>query len=411
MADSVDYGLAIPESDQEFVILPDRAKVRFESTGPLMKYLEEEIAAWKSIDASISSRYVAAKNKLQTIVNGAGGAKLADKAIGPVKNDLCSIAPNGFAINTCISSVSKLGKYLADLRARCANQNEYANRASAAFYVALRLQRFPYQVGPDWMLTAADAAARFYGGSSVSGDIPDYQKELESLAALGVQQRTDYDNRIADFEAKKTAFDADRRKQFEDDNVKFAEHLKAADDLAEVFKQKYQERIKVLEETFSKKVQLEEPAKCWDKLAKSYRNRGWLLLLLAFALGIVAIDELFGLLLENEHLKLFNAVKFDFSTIRASLILIAGTSIIGYLLHLFTRLAISSFHLARDYRERFQLTCVYLSLLKYGDIKNDENTRQIVLQSIFSRSDTGLLKGDHALTMPVALGDVVKGNG
>ena len=41
MTENVDYGLAIPESDQEFVILPDKVKVRFESTGPLMKYLDE----------------------------------------------------------------------------------------------------------------------------------------------------------------------------------------------------------------------------------------------------------------------------------------------------------------------------------------------------------------------------------
>jgi len=41
MAENVDYGLAIPEGEQEFVILPDKAKVRFESTGPLVKYLNE----------------------------------------------------------------------------------------------------------------------------------------------------------------------------------------------------------------------------------------------------------------------------------------------------------------------------------------------------------------------------------
>ena len=41
MADDVDYGLAIPESDQEFMILPDKVKVRFESTEPLMRYLDE----------------------------------------------------------------------------------------------------------------------------------------------------------------------------------------------------------------------------------------------------------------------------------------------------------------------------------------------------------------------------------
>ena len=39
--EKTDYGLPIPGCDQEFVILPDKVKVRFESTGPLMKYLDE----------------------------------------------------------------------------------------------------------------------------------------------------------------------------------------------------------------------------------------------------------------------------------------------------------------------------------------------------------------------------------
>lgn len=410
MADDVEYGLPIPESDQEFVILPDKVKVRFESTGPLAKYLDEEIAVWRDIDYQMCMRYDRIRTELRQVIERSGEDGLKQGAINNIRSSLCAYNSDAFEVSACVSSRSKLGQLLIAYRKEYKDDQVYRLRASAAFCVAMGIGRFGYNVNATWVLAAADAAVRFRGEDSLSGDIAGYRRELESLAALGVQQRTDYDNRIADFEAKKAAFDADRKKQFEDDNAKFAEHLKAADDSAEEFKQKYQERIKVLEDTFSKKVQLEEPAKYWDKLAKSYRNRGWLLLFLAFALGIVAIDELFGLLLENEHLKLFNAVKFDFSTIRASLMLIVGTSIIGYLLHLFTRLAISSFHLARDYRERFQLTCVYLSLLKYGDIKNDENTRQIVLQSIFSRSDTGLLKGDHALTMPVAtLGELAKG--
>ena len=57
MAEIVDYGLAIPESDQEFMILPDKVKVRFESTGPLMKYLDEEMAAWRNVDYCIFAQY------------------------------------------------------------------------------------------------------------------------------------------------------------------------------------------------------------------------------------------------------------------------------------------------------------------------------------------------------------------
>lgn len=57
MAENVDYGLAIPEGEQEFVILPDKAKVRFELTGPLVKYLNEEMAAWRNVDYSIFAQY------------------------------------------------------------------------------------------------------------------------------------------------------------------------------------------------------------------------------------------------------------------------------------------------------------------------------------------------------------------
>jgi hypothetical protein len=90
----------------------------------------------------------------------------------------------------------------------------------------------------------------------------------------------------------------------------------------------------------------------------------------------------------------------NLKTIRGSLILIVMTSIAGYLIHLFTKLSISSFHLSRDYRERFQLTNVFLALLRDGDVKCDDQVKQIVMQALFSRSDTGLLKGEHSFKMP-----------
>ena len=411
MAENVDYGLAIPESDQEFVILPDKTKVRFESTGPLMKYLDGEMATWRKVDYNIFAQYEQIKNTLNQIVAHASDSGLKQGAINQIRSALCAFKTDTFEVHACVSSRSMLGQLLIAYRKEYQDDQVYRSRASAAFCVAMGIGRFGYRVDATWMLAAADATVRFRSGDTLSDDISSYRRELESLTALGVQQRTDYDNRIADFEAKKAAFDADRKKQFEDDNAKFAEHLKAADDSAKKFEQDYQDRIGVLEETYTKLLQLKGPAEYWDELAKWYRNWGWGLLIVTVLIGGAVIVSLLALLFNCDKLPLLNRVKFDAATIRASLIFIVLTSVAGYLIHLFTRLAISSFHLARDYRERFQLTRVYLALIKDGDIANDENTRQIVLQSIFSRSDTGLLKGDHALTMPVALGDVVKGNG
>lgn len=65
-----------------------------------------------------------------------------------------------------------------------------------------------------------------------------------------------------------------------------------------------------------------------------------------------------------------------------------------------------AYHLARDAYERYQLTHVYLSLL---DVKAvNDNERSIVLQSIFSRADTGLLKGDSSPAFPGMLEQILK---
>lgn len=411
MAENVDYGLAIPEGEQEFVILPDKTKVRFESTGPLMRYLDEEMAAWRNVDYSIFAQYKQIKNALNQIVAHVGDGGLKQGVINQIRSALCAFKTDTFEVHACVSSQSRLGQLLIAYRKEYQDDQVYRSRASAAFCVAMGVGRFGYRVDATWMLAAADAAVRFRSRDFLSEDIVGYRRELESLAALGVRQRTDYDGRVADFEAKKAAFDADRKKQFEDDNTKFAEHLKAADDSAKQFEQDYQERIKVLENTYTKLLQLKGPAEYWDELAKSYRGRGWWLLGVVGLIGVLVFGSLLALLFDCDKLPLLNHVKFDAVTVRASLIFIVLTSVAGYILHLFARLSISSFHLARDYRERFQLTRVYLALIKDGDIQNEESTRQLILQSIFSRSDTGLLKGDHALTMPVALGEVAKGNG
>lgn len=411
MQESIDRGLSIPESDQEFVILPDKAKVRFESTGPLMKYLDGEIAAWKGVDGAIRQAYVEARRLLDSAVQSVGDDGLKSGALKSVRRRFAQESVSVFAVQACISSKSKLGKCLLSYRQETKDQDVYQIKSVAAYCVAMGFSEFQFNAANSvWALAVADATIRFRGGRALADDIAGYRQELESLVALGAQQRTDYDNRIADFEAKKTAFDADRKKQFADDNAKVAEHLKAADDSAEEFKQKYQDRIGILEETYTKLLQLKGPAEYWDELAKGYRNWGWGLLIVTALIGGAVVVSLLALLFDCDKLPLLNHVKFDAATIRASLIFIVLTSVAGYLIHLFTRLAISSFHLARDYRERFQLTRVYLALIKDGDIANDENTRQIVLQSIFSRSDTGLLKGDHALTMP-GVGELVKGNG
>lgn len=410
MAGSIEQGLVIPECCREFVILPDETTIRFETTGVLAKYLDEEIEAWKDRDSDIQGRYAEAKTELERIVREADEDGLNASDLQPVRRLLAEGEITEYRIKFCINSQSKLGRLLIAYSGEDYSQSVYWAKASAACCIAMGYDVFRLEVDGSWMLAVADAAVRFRSMEAVSDDILSYKRELKSLTEIGQKQKIDYDSRIADFESKKVAFDEDRKKQFEGDKTRVAEHLKLIEDNATQFEQNYKNRIEVLEETYTKLLQLKGPAGYWDELAKSYRKRGWWLLGAVGLIGGVVFSSLLALLLDCDELPLLNHVKFDAATVRASLIFIVLTSVAGYLLHLFTRLSISSFHLARDYRERFQLTRVYLALIKDGDIQNEESTRQIILQSIFSRSDTGLLKGDHALTMP-GVGELVKGNG
>ena len=52
----------------------------------------------------------------------------------------------------------------------------------------------------------------------------------------------------------------------------------------------------------------------------------------------------------------------------------------------------------RDAEEREQVTYLYLSLSEETNV--DEEARSIVLQALFSRSETGLLNQEHGPAMP-----------
>ena len=58
-------------------------------------------------------------------------------------------------------------------------------------------------------------------------------------------------------------------------------------------------------------------------------------------------------------------------------------------------MAISSKHLMEEYKQKYSLTYFYLSLVNNGNIE-DEKSRNIILTSLFTKADTGLLKNDNS---------------
>jgi hypothetical protein len=86
--------------------------------------------------------------------------------------------------------------------------------------------------------------------------------------------------------------------------------------------------------------------------------------------------------------------------IRWSIVFLAFLSILIYGIKTLNKVTFSSFHLARDAEERYQLTHVYLALINEKALEKED--RLLVMQSLFSRADTGLLKEDSSPSMPGA---------
>lgn len=388
----------IPDEDSKFLLLPDKQEVAFPDLGGLRSHVQNEIAAWTNVENTIVNKYQLVLGRIEAVAKDAKDGRIAPGALDEVKKLLQEWSVSNTGINSCVDSQSRFGRHIIGLRERKLSQQAFHDYCVVAICILdyphpnlnLSLNTFPL------LWEAARVAKAFACPEDLSERVEKYKKQLEDLTNSADAQQKDYQSRMANFDIDAEAFKQKRREELAKEESEYTERLNKAD-----------ERIAALEAAYSKKLQLEGPAQYWNKLAFSYLTRGWILLFITFLLGITMIANFLNILLDIDAIPLFNQTELSLKTIRGSLILIVMTSIAGYLIHLFTKLSISSFHLSRDYRERFQLTNVFLALLRDGDVKCDDQVNQIVMQALFSRSDTGLLRGDHSLKMP-GVSDVLK---
>ena len=162
-------------------------------------------------------------------------------------------------------------------------------------------------------------------------------------------------------------------------------------------------KIQELENLYQEKLRLQKPAEYWNNAAKKFRLEGIIcavFLVISLLLGAGYLSNFFTDWLTGQELQ----VKLN--TVQG--IVIFGTLLAVYsiLIRVLSRLTFSAFHLMRDAEEREQLTYLYLSLINDKNI--DEKSRDIILQALFSRSETGLLTGDSAPAMPsVGMSEIV----
>ncbi|WP_099607279.1 DUF6161 domain-containing protein [Vibrio coralliilyticus] len=156
-----------------------------------------------------------------------------------------------------------------------------------------------------------------------------------------------------------------------------------------------------LEATYQEHLKLEKPAEYWSNMAKKYDDSSSLwfgVLALLILTGVAGFAHFYSLYLSGQD----TGVTLD--SVKGIVLFVSGITIYGFLIRVVSRMLMSATHLKRDSEERAQLTYFYLALIKDGAI--DEQSRDIVIQSLFSRTETGLITGDSSPTMPAM--DVLK---
>jgi hypothetical protein len=306
----------IPDEDSTFSLLPDGREVTFPDLDGLRSHVQNEIAAWTNVENTIVNKYQLVLGKIEAVAKGAKDGRIAPGAVSEVKKLLQEWAVNTNGINSCVDSHSRLGLYIKELKGRKLQGSVFRDFCLLTILV-LGYPRpqinFNSQVFP-LAIEAAKIAKYFACPEDLTEKINDYKRRIEELTDSAEVQEKDYQSRMAKFDADAEKFQQKRQEELAKEESEYTERLNKAD-----------ERIAALEEAYSKKLQLEGPAQYWDKLAKSYLNRGWVLLFLTFALGIVMIRFLLDILLDIDTITLLNQTELNLKTTRGSLILIVLT--------------------------------------------------------------------------------------
>jgi len=175
------------------------------------------------------------------------------------------------------------------------------------------------------------------------------------------------------------------------------------------FDEMSKKKILGLEELYREKLKLEAPAQYWNLRAIKLRKEGylWLAGLIVSLLGGVGIFiYALQLISDGSLTEIFDDTA---TAIKWSVIFITLVSFLAFLIKTLSKMTFSTFHLVRDAEEREQLTFVFLAMQKEKAI--DPTERHLIMQSLFSRADTGLLKDDGSPTMPGNIFDkVIAGN-
>lgn len=189
-----------------------------------------------------------------------------------------------------------------------------------------------------------------------------------------------------------TSFTEDKhneiQKQFDKKVFEFTEFQKSLNE----WQEEKQNKLNDLQETYKNKLSLEAPEQLWNERAVEHQKRAtrWTYFLIGAALALISALVLLVIVIHDYSL---NIIKKDLPFISESFILISVISFFIYIIRVLIKIVMSNHHLATEYKQKAALTRFYQALT-YAGTDIDKEERLIIIHSLFSRVETGLVKID-----------------
>ncbi|HEM5121859.1 TPA: hypothetical protein U1255_001798, partial [Streptococcus suis] len=152
-----------------------------------------------------------------------------------------------------------------------------------------------------------------------------------------------------------------------------------------------EELLDNLEETYKNKLSLEAPETLWIERAEEYRELAsrWTKALIISAILLIGTLSLLVITLHNYSQGIIKEIPF----ISESFILVSAVSFFIYIVRIIIKIVMSNHHIAAEYRQKAALTRFYQALTYSGD-SIDKEERLIIINALFGRVETGLVKTD-----------------
>ncbi len=231
------------------------------------------------------------------------------------------------------------------------------------------------------------------------------------IEQLGVDLQAEFDDNVLKYNEWRGGVEKD----LDEWKTPFVEKVEGwyqeRDEQVETFIDASNKKVVELEKLYTELLRLEGPVKHWRlravALGKTGRRWAWGLVGSTVVTAVVVLGVLFS------PPDSFSASIVNGDPLAIKGVILYGTviSFMAYLIKTFSKMTFSSFHLMRDAEEREQLTLGYLALLEKGDGAVTEKERELILEALFSRSETGLIKHESGPTMPGLTGLVERAQG